>query len=424
MKISYVHSSRKGCPLAPACGRIPPTLLTRLYAAQRENLRLFTFVAKARQRTHRFIGLESLNTMWPATSAVTQKNGLRHAQNFFVKLCIMSLRIFTERRFDVQSVKSLAWDGDSVVDWASGGHRYSIDGVVEDRRVNYAYPFDASIVSPSGRYAAIFVSTGTKGLLLRDGQIIRQLNRDFYHAHAYLYPIAFARLPGGREVLIHCPDKYCQIEIEDAETGDLLTKGGERNSQDVFHSRLSVSSDGRWLMSAGWVWHPVDVVHMYNLQEVMQDPHLLDGDGITPPGMWEISSAAFVDAHTIAVGTSDEFYGDDDDKNADQLGKNSIAFWTVGTPSYSATVELSHSPGTIMPVGDRFAISMFDHPRLIDLDKGQAIHEWEDIDSGKQKSSITWDNLPPPMALDSRNARFAIAQDDTIRIITVNVEAL
>ena len=336
----------------------------------------------------------------------------------------MSLDVFTERRINVKNVSSLAWDGDSLVDWACGGHRYGIDGSIKERHVNYAYPFDASIVSPSGQYAAIFTSVGTKGLLLQDGEIVRQLNRDFYHAHVYLYPIAFSRLPDGREVLIHCPENYCQIEVEDVETGEVLTAVDKRESQDVFHSRFSISSNGQWLMSAGWVWHPVDVVHLYDLREALNDPKTLDGDGVSPPGRWEISSAAFVDSETIMVASSEEFYGDDDDEEDNQPGKNNVGLWTIGASSYSASIELEHSPGTIMPICNRFVISFYEHPRLIDLKEGQTIHEWEGIVSGKQTSSITWDNLPPPIALDSKNARFAIYQEDAIKIVTIDREAL
>lgn len=224
--------------------------------------------------------------------------------------------------------------------------------------------------------------------------------------------------------MIHCPANYCDIEIEDVETGECLTKSDKRESQDVFHSRLAVSSDGKWLMSAGWVWHPLSVVHVYDLQQALNDPCLLDSGEVAPPGMWELSSAAFADGDVIAVGTSDEFYGYGDDKTDNQPGENSIALWSIGASSYSAVVGLEHASGTIMVVSDRFVISMYEHPRLIDLETGQTIHEWSHIDSGKQTSSITWDKLPPPIALDSRNARFAIVQDKTIRIITIDVEAL
>ncbi|MEM7349302.1 MAG: hypothetical protein AAF657_00755 [Acidobacteriota bacterium] len=337
----------------------------------------------------------------------------------------MSPNIFTERTIEVEGVRSLVWDGDCLVDWVDGGHRYGIDGSIVERSVRYAYTFDASVTSPSGDYAVIYTSTGTTGLLLRNGEVVRQINREFYHANAYLYPIAFAQLPDGREVLIHCPEAYCQIDIEDAETGECLTKREPpRDIPDIFHSRLSVSPNGRWLMSAGWVWHPLDVVHVYDLLEALRDPRTLDTLGNQPPGMWELQSASFAEGNTVIVGASDEYYGDDEDPDDDQPGENRIALWEIGASTYSARVALGHPPGTIMAINQRFIVSMFEQPRLIDLNKGQTLHEWSDIDSGKQTSSITWDKLPPPMALDSQNARFAVAQESNIRIIQINLEAI
>ena len=51
---------------------------------------------------------------------------------------------FKERLIEVDRVRSLAWDGDFLVDWVIGGRRYGLDGSFEDRSVNYAYPLDAA----------------------------------------------------------------------------------------------------------------------------------------------------------------------------------------------------------------------------------------------------------------------------------------
>jgi len=61
---------------------------------------------------------------------------------------------------------------------------------------------------------------------------------------------------------------------------------------------------------------------------------------------------------------------------------------------------------------------------LIDLHNGETIHQWSDIDSGKQTSSITWDKLPPQIALDAPNGRFAVGQDESIRVIQIDVNLL
>ena len=57
-------------------------------------------------------------------------------------------------------------------------------------------------------------------------------------------------LPDGRTGLVHCPQWCNQLEIEVARTSEPLT-GGDRDPGDFFHSRLAVSADSRFLLSAG-----------------------------------------------------------------------------------------------------------------------------------------------------------------------------
>lgn len=162
--------------------------------------------------------------------------------------------------FDVE-VASIAWAGDAVVDLARGNQAYGMDGSRRDSRFFWGYPFDIGIVGPSG-VVALAHRRGTKGLVawgeLR-GQY-REINRSFYCADSYDYPLARFAGPDGRALLVHCPDSYANLEVEDAISGERLTRR-EPAALDFFHSRLSVSPSGRWLASAGWVWHPVAMLH-------------------------------------------------------------------------------------------------------------------------------------------------------------------
>lgn len=152
--------------------------------------------------------------------------------------------IAVERIIPAKNVRSLVWEGDTLVDWAGGGRRFALNGTNEEPRILYALGFDSAILSPSGEFAALVSRLGTKALLLRQGEVVRQLNRDFYHAETYPYPLTFARLAGGREVVIHCPDCYRQLEIEDIVTGERLSSPVTRNPADVFQSGLSASPGG------------------------------------------------------------------------------------------------------------------------------------------------------------------------------------
>lgn len=154
------------------------------------------------------------------------------------------------------------------------------------------------MTSPAGDLAALLQTTGTKGLLLKaDKRLLREVNRSFYHAEAYRYPLVLFTLPDGRTGLIHCPARYNQLEIEEAVTGDPLVARGERTPKDVFHSRLAVSVSGRYLLSAGWVWQPWSCVMVYDLLAALEDPARLDslGDVFNMRGLIqaEISGACF-----------------------------------------------------------------------------------------------------------------------------------
>ena len=80
-------------------------------------------------------------------------------------------------------------------------------------------------------------------------------------------------------MIAHCPDEYNRIEIEEVESGRRLT-ARDSDSADFFHSRLQISSDGRYLLSAGWVWHPWSSLKLFDLTQAIRDPQTLDGPGL------------------------------------------------------------------------------------------------------------------------------------------------
>src|SRR5690349_4418590 len=96
---------------------------------------------------------------------------------------------FEQHKIDAKGVKSLRWQDDFLIDWVAGGIIYHLDGKVQPRRVNYAYRFDAAVTSPSGRFAVIYEKLGTKAIVLDKGKVIREINRSFYYANAYEYPM-------------------------------------------------------------------------------------------------------------------------------------------------------------------------------------------------------------------------------------------
>lgn len=321
-------------------------------------------------------------------------------------------------------ILSLAWSGDDLVDWAKGGIRIALDNTTKDPHRGYSYRFDHAIISPSQDYTVLYERLGTKGLLLRkNGEIIRELNRSFYHAYTYEYPIAFLTLPDGRTAIAHCPDTYEKIEIEEVETEERLTSR-DTPPDDFFHSRLAVSPNNRYLLSAGWLWHPWDCIQVYDLTKVYSEPVLLDVfdrrffnlDGAEA----EITNAAFQSENIIILTTSYVDYNLEEDEKGKQglLEPREIVVYDLATEQIISHAPLQEPAGTLMPVGEDFVVSFYEHPKLINLKTGEVAIRWPDIASGQQDGSIIH-HIPklPPIALDTPNKRFAVASQEHIIII-------
>jgi hypothetical protein len=332
---------------------------------------------------------------------------------------------FEEYNIKAKSVKSLCWQKDSLIDWVSGGVIYHLDGKVQPRAVNYAYRFTSAVNSPSGKYAVIYEKLGTKALVLENGKVLREINRSFYYANAYEYPITLFCLSNGREVMAHCPDRYSQLEIDDLSTGERLTKSADRKPRDYFFSRLSVNSKGTMLLAAGWVWHPMDVVNVYDIELALQDSHTLDSKGI---GIWvdsEDNSAAFIDNNKIAIAefSEKEEYENEDDENPTRVYESrTLSIYELTSCKQIFSMETEKTIGTFMPLDSKTIVSFFEYPKLISLETGKVLHEWKEMKTGKQTSSIIWGIEPvPPLALDPQNHRFAVATDENISVVQIKL---
>ena len=306
-----------------------------------------------------------------------------------------------------QEARALCWHGDELIDWA-GDIRYQLDGTSSGPTVNYAYRFDHAVSSASGEYVVLYEQLGTKGLILKRGKVIREINRSFYHAHVYEYPVALFTLPDGREVIAHCPDHYNVIEIEEVESGNQLTARSV-DSADFFHSRLRVSSDSGYLLSAGWVWHPWDTIQLFDIAQALKAPESLDRN-------WsgDLGNANVGEIHTAAFNGPDliVFAGETEEEEIPRLGVYSIQANAVLT-----SCVLDSPVGTLMPLGD-MAVSFYESPKLLDLTTGEILHRWLELSTGRQNSSIIWHiDRVPPIALDPLNRRFAVADSENITVV-------
>jgi hypothetical protein len=168
---------------------------------------------------------------------------------------------------------------------------------------------------------------------------------------------------------VHCPDEYNRIEIDDASTGERLTRG-DRKPADFFHSRLAGSPGGKRLLSAGWVWHPFDAVALFDIASSLEDPRRLDSNEGVPYGpigaAVEEASAAFIDDDRLMIAGSDDTENEEDTPGT-TLGRRGLAVVDLESRKCISSVQLSEAAGTIMPLGPSLVVSLFREPKLIEV---------------------------------------------------------
>lgn len=317
-------------------------------------------------------------------------------------------------------VRTLSWFNGQVVDWASAGTAYSLDGKKEQlQKYRFAYSFDSALTSEDGVYVLLYRKLGTKALLLKNGEDFRELNRSYYQSEVFEYPAAFFKDKNGRTCIAHCPNFYNRLEFEDAETGEILTKSEDRTLQDIFHSRLTVSPDGKFLLSRGWVWHPFDVIELFDIEKCSSDPKLLDqGKSVTDCGN-EIGTASFIDNDHILIGSfSDE--GEEDDE-PDVLPVGHFAVWNFKTAKISAPVKPESRIGNLIAVNSEYAWDLYEYPKIINIKTGKTEAELRDIDTGRQNSSIIH-HLPEPFLLSAEkgNRRLAVSNGSSVEVLELD----
>ena len=314
-------------------------------------------------------------------------------------------------------VATLLWDGDEVCDITSG-QRGNLTGSVTSRVVNMTYRFDRAIGvrTRNAHWAVALTNRGTKAVLMKNGSVHRELNRSFYCAEAYDYPITIGTDPNGQAVVIHCPNKFDLLEIEDAETGRVLDSLKSKEME--FHSRLNLSADGRFLIDAGWFWHPWCGAVVFEVTHADDGTFRFKKNAVFSTAFStqnEIESVAFLGNTHLVVASVSDYLGEE--RESGSLRPKQLGVWSLADRRWESKVDVSEPVGMLMPWKE-WAVSFFDHPKLIELATGKVVHRWSKIYSGKQLGPIELGNpTPPPMAIDPLRGRFAVADSKSVTLV-------
>jgi hypothetical protein len=302
-------------------------------------------------------------------------------------------------------IETLCWKDDDLVDIKTTTI-FSLDGQIKDGGTHWRYRFDNAIsFSDKQHYSVMFETFGTKGIVIEGVGMTREINRSFYLANVYEYPVTVFRYLDGRICLAHCPEEYNILEIEDFVTGERLT-AKNRESHDFFHSRLEVSSDGNYLLSAGWVWHPVDMVEVYDLTDISNPKwfNLYHDENLN---LFEINSATFLDNKTVVL------TGNEEEEN-----QKFIYSYDIEEEEVLTKANLPEIAGNLMTINENYVLGFYENPKLINIKTGKIEKKWEEIKSGKQNSSIKNHNDEfPTIAKDIVNKRVAVVDKDFIHVL-------
>lgn len=310
-------------------------------------------------------------------------------------------------------IQSLCWVGDKLFDFAGGFVGISLEGKIDPPKFIIGYKFDGAVASEDGHYVIVYEKYGTKGLVFKEGKLIREINRSYYHADVYEYPLAVFSA-NDKALLAHCPENYNVIEIEEIETATRLTA---QNSTEIdfFQSRLQVSPNQKLLLSAGWIWQPLDSVLIYDISNLStpQAHGPVWESETNDTEIFEINEAVFMDDNLLLIS------GAEDQENLDG-NREVVVVYDLQSKKVVSRVLVERPTGTLMPVDKNHAVSFFDTPKLMHLSTGKILHEWNDIPVSTPNSSIkTPLKKLSIIAIDREKKRFAIVTDQAIEVIAL-----
>ena len=182
--------------------------------------------------------------------------------------------------------------------------------------------------SSHGDFATVVNDNGKIGMVydLTTGAVTMRLDGGDYHPETVPFSFGFVEYR-GRTVAVH-RTAWNRLDASDAATGELLTARSPthfgraeprpEHYLDYFHGRLIVSPDGRRIVDDGWVWHPVGIPAVWDVETWLGSNvwESEDGESKLHLGLrtyyWD-HALCWLDADRIALGG----IGDDEEQIVD-----------------------------------------------------------------------------------------------------------
>jgi len=242
---------------------------------------------------------------------------------------------------------------------------------------------------------------------------VREINRSFYQADVYAYPVAIFTNEKQVPLIAHCPDAYNELRIEGFLDGKNLFPDSPKSKIDFFHSRLRTSPTGKSILSAGWFWHPFDFVSVHELNNINLNVALE-----LPEINAEVCGADFITDELVVICTSSEEQNDDLVSNL-VIGSNTIAVIDKQTMKIKSQTKSTAQLGNCRALSDSELLSFHKHPMLVSIQTGEVLKQWRDINCGSGQSSIIGhsESNMPSIAVDVKNRRFAVCSGQEVDIV-------
>jgi hypothetical protein len=158
---------------------------------------------------------------------------------------------------------------------------------------------------------------------------------------------------------------------------------------------------------------------MFDIEECMENPLLLDNSKLKPDVDAEICAASFINNDFLLIGSPGETESFNDEQS-EKLKPGQIAIWDIKTNKVAKPVTPNFNVGShLTAIDDTYAWELYDYPKIVNYKTGIVEDKIEDIFTGQQKSSIMHhlDNLPK-IAFNKETKQVAILINDKLEILT------